>query len=421
MRAAVDALLAVELSAASGGEVAGVMAELEVERRRLEAVDLRLIAEAGERGLAGDYGRTSTADLLVTLLRVSPAEAKARVGRARDLGPRRALSGELLAPQLPVAAAAVRTGELSAAHVAVITECLERIPAPIAHEVTPIAERMLVEAARHEHPRQLAKTAALLLARVHPDGAEPRDGELERRRDFSLVKRADGSSVPRGFWTPEVTAMWEAIFDSLAAPVPAEDGMADERTPRQRRHDAMADAAMRLLRSGSLPASGGTPVTVLARTSIIELTTGIGVAITGHGNALSIQQLLDMACEAEVIPVVFNEAGGILAYGRGRRLASRGQRLSLVARDGGCSFPGCDRPAAWSGVHHIKPWIHDGCTDIGNMCLLCRYHHREFQRRGWDVVMQDGVPHWLPPPWIDPERRPIRNTAHHLTDFDFAA
>jgi hypothetical protein len=421
LRSVVDGLLSTELAALPGVEVTALLTDLEVQRRRLEAVDQRLVAEAAERGLAGEYGRTSTADLLVALLRVSPAEARARVVRAQDLGPRRALSGEPLAALLPVAAAAVRTGEISAAHVAVITDCLERIPAPIAHEVTPVAERMLVEAARHEHPRQLAKTAALLLARVDPDGAEPRDGELERRRDFSLVKRADGSSVPRGFWTPEVTAMWEAILDSLAAPVPADDGMPDDRSAGQRRHDAMADAAMRLLRSGSLPASGGTPVTVLARTSIPELTTGIGVAITGHGNALSIQQLLDMACEAEVIPVVFNEAGGILAYGRGRRLASRGQRLALVARDGGCSFPGCDRPAAWTEVHHVHGWINGGGTDTDNMCLLCRYHHREFAKRGWDIVMHDGVPHRLPPPWIDPERRPVRNTAHHLTDFDFAA
>ena len=127
-----------------------------------------------------------------------------------------------------------------------------------------------------------------------------------------------------------------------------------------------------------------------------------------------------MAGEAELIPVVFNHAGGILGYGRGRRLASRGQRLALVARDGGCSFPGCDRPASWTEVHHIVAWNDGGGTDIDNMCLLCRYHHREFAARGWEVFMRDGVPHWRPPPFIDPDRRPVRNTAHHLGDFEFA-
>ena len=127
-----------------------------------------------------------------------------------------------------------------------------------------------------------------------------------------------------------------------------------------------------------------------------------------------------MPATREIIPVIFDDAGGILAYGRGRRLATRGQRLVLVARDGGCSFPGCDRPAAWTEVHHIQRLDRRRRTDMDNMCLLCRYHHREFERRGWDVVMINGVPQWIPPALIDPDRRPIRNTAHHLPDFDFS-
>jgi hypothetical protein len=43
--------------------------------------------------------------------------------------------------------------------------------------------------------------------------------------------------------------------------------------------------------------------------------------------------------------VVLNDAGGILAYGRARRLASPAQRLALIARDQGCTFPGVRREA----------------------------------------------------------------------------
>jgi hypothetical protein len=35
--------------------------------------------------------------------------------------------------------------------------------------------------------------------------------------------------------------------------------------------------------------------------------------------------------------------------------------------------------------------------------------------------MHDGVPEWFPPSWVDPQRKPIRNTAHHLLDYDFSA
>ena len=109
----------------------------------------------------------------------------------------------------------------------------------------------------------------------------------------------------------------------------------------------------------------------------------------------------------------------MLAYGRERRLASKGQRLALAARDGGCCFPGCDRPAAWTEVHHIIPWLTGGPTDLDNMCLLCRYHHRHFETLGWHVGMIDNLPWWRPPATIDPHRRPTRNTAHHLDDIRF--
>jgi hypothetical protein len=419
VRAGLGALLSAPLSVLTSTEVTSLLAELEVERRRLDAIDQQIVAEMNERNIAGDYASAGTADLLSTLLRISPAEARARVERADDIGPRRSMEGTPLAPLLPAVADAMRSGEISAAHARVISDCIDHIPTHVAYEAAPVAERMLVEAARHEHPRALARTAALLLERIDPDGREPRDQEIERHREVRLMKRPDGSSVPLGLLTAETTAALEAIFDSLAAPVPADEGMPDERTPGQRRHDALYEAAQRLLRSDTLPASGGSPVTILATTTIKELASGIGGAVTGHGSTVSIDQLMRMACEAEVIPVVLNEAGGILAYGRRRRLASRGQRLALGGRDGGCSFPGCDRPAAWTEVHHVVSWSSGGRTDISNMCLLCRHHHREFERRGWVVQMRDGVPEWIPPPWLDPEQRPRRNTAHHLPDFEF--
>jgi hypothetical protein len=55
------------------------------------------------------------------------------------------------------------------------------------------------------------------------------------------------------------------------------------------------------------------------------------------------------------------------------------------------------------------------------MCLLCRYHHREFERRGWQIRITDGVPEFIPPAWIDPERKPMRNRAHHPRDLEFSA
>jgi hypothetical protein len=94
-------------------------------------------------------------------------------------------------------------------------------------------------------------------------------------------------------------------------------------------------------------------------------------------------------------------------------VASTGQHLALAARDGGCCFPGCDAPPGWTQAHHVLGWIDGGSTDLNNLCLLlCGYRHREFEKRGWAVVMKDGLPWWTPPPRIDPEQAPVRNAMH---------
>ena len=67
----------------------------------------------------------------------------------------------------------------------------------------------------------------------------------------------------------------------------------------------------------------------------------------------------------------------------------------------------------------MQEWEAGGLTDIDNLCLLCRYHHREFGRCGWQVEMAGGVPQWTPPAFIDLERRPVRNTVHQLPEIDF--
>ncbi|HEY7008412.1 MAG TPA: hypothetical protein VH395_05705, partial [Jatrophihabitantaceae bacterium] len=64
------------------------------------------------------------------------------------------------------------------------------------------------------------------------------------------------------------------------------------------------------------------------------------------------------------------------------------------------------------------PWHQGGSTELDNLCLLCSFHHREFERRGWTVRMHDGVPEWIAPAWLDPDRRPRRNSAHHVLPLD---
>jgi HNH endonuclease len=69
----------------------------------------------------------------------------------------------------------------------------------------------------------------------------------------------------------------------------------------------------------------------------------------------------------------------------------------------------CDRPPDWCQRHHVIPWWQGGHTNLDNLTLLCAQHHRQFQSIGWRCVITDGLPYWIPPPWIDPAQKPQHN------------
>ena len=169
----------------------------------------------------------------------------------------------------------------------------------------------------------------------------------------------------------------------------------DEPDPRhhpQRMHDALEEVCDRLLRSGTLPDTGGTPSTVIITIPEGDLAARRRWGVTSDGTMLSADTVADVANEADVYPTVIGSTGVVLQVGRTRRLATPGQTVALIARDGGCSFPGCDRPPEWCERHHILEWAQGGKTDLDNLTLLCAYHHHNFASRGWTCLMIDGLP-----------------------------
>ncbi len=96
-------------------------------RRRLCAGEHPLINQLAQQATPGELGgKLSHAIADVTL--ISRAEAGRRVRDAADLGQRRALTGEPLAPVLAATAAAQRDGRLGSEHVAVIRRFYHQLP-----------------------------------------------------------------------------------------------------------------------------------------------------------------------------------------------------------------------------------------------------------------------------------------------------
>ncbi len=63
----------------------------------------------------------------------------------------------------------------------------------------------------------------------------------------------------------------------------------------------------------------------------------------------------------------------------------------------------------------MTPWEQGGQTTIDNLAMLCRMHHRQIHSTEWICRIRDGLPEFIPPPWVDPQRRPRRKPAPLVT------
>ncbi|GAB2465740.1 HNH endonuclease signature motif containing protein [Jatrophihabitans fulvus] len=438
-RDAVAGLRKVPLDELADAELTDLVRDVETVSRQFAPVPHRLTAELDRRGLAHEHGCASSAAFLVQLLRISTGEARARVRAAERLAPRRTLTGEPLAPQHPVVARAQADGEISDQHAAEIARTIEKLPSAIDErgEVEGI-ETFLVEQARLFAPEQLAKITRHLLDVLDPDGSPDDDERRERQRDLTFRQRADGSVTGRFEGTAALGELLQTALDVTAAPKPSADGSRDLRTPGQRRHDGLMDALRMTLRSQQLPTANGVVSTVVITATAEQWASGEGLVRTGHGALVTVPTAKAMGLgESRLFPVVLGADAGanidgfatacasiarifrsvrpIEAYGTAHRLFTERDRLAMIARDIGCTFPGCTVPALWCEADHVTDWADTGRTGVDDGHLACPHHHREKRRNGWDVIMIDRIPHWVPPSWVDRDRVPRRNRAHDPT------
>ncbi|WP_141681242.1 DUF222 domain-containing protein, partial [Mycobacterium malmoense] len=142
-------------AALTNPERLGILETLEGVARKLQTPAHELINQLGEQADSAELGgRLSWA--LADRLHISRGEASRRVAEAAELGPRRALSGEPLAPVLPATAAAQRAGAIGSEHVAVIRRLFRQLPESVDLDTREHAERHLAAEARHYRPDQLA-------------------------------------------------------------------------------------------------------------------------------------------------------------------------------------------------------------------------------------------------------------------------
>ena len=311
-------------------------------------------------------GSRSATSWLRHQARLAPNAASEQVRVARQL------------TRLPASERAFASGEVSFTHVAVVTRTLEDAPDEIAGD----AEPSLLQVARRTDPFRLAMATRHLRHVFAPQACLDEANRSHERRRLHLSQSLDGLSFLDGVLDSEGGATVRAALDAVMGP-PARD---DERTPAQRRADALVDLARRQLDSGELPRTGGQRphLTVTADVRTLAGLAGSRAADLEWGMPVPAQTLERLACDASVTPVLVSEAGEPLSVGRTRRTFSGSQRRALVLRDRGCVL--CGRPAVWCDSHHVLGWAEKGQTSVTNGCLLCRRCHRKVHEGGYTLV-----------------------------------
>jgi hypothetical protein len=406
-------------------ELLGRLEHFERATRRLRAPQHTIInqlgAQAGEEEL-GDTLRCALADRL----RITKAEASRRIAEAEDLGERRALTGEPLAPQWSATAAAQRDGLIGDGHVKEIRRFFAHLPAEVDLDTREAAEADLAGKARGYRPDELAKYAQRIMDWLHPDG-EFSDEERARKRGIVLGRQeCDEMSRISGLVTPELRAAIEAMLAKLAAPgacnpedeIPVVDATPDEdavrrdhRSAAQRNHDGLLAGLRALFASGELGQHNGLPVSIVVSTTLQELEAATGKALTGGGTLVPMSDVIRWASHAHHYLALFDR-GKALALYHTKRLASPAQRIMLYHKDRGCTMPGCDAPAYHSQVHHVQGWTKTHRTDINDLTLACGSHNRLVEK-GWTTRKNaKGDTEWIPPPHLD-HGQPRINTFHH--------
>ena len=419
--AAVMALEAVPRSVAMLGSLSDdeLMREVAVASRiqRLASTHAALLAGEvsarsarvlGHAGLAQRSGFRTPEELV----RVTTGSTRAEASRAVRVG---ALAISPQQPWLRPVSTALVEGSISPAAVDAIRAGLGAASDSVPSESLQIAAARLCTL--DVDADELYRLAREERDALDEAGIAEREAAMRDQRSFRLTRLPDGMSRAVWLLDPESAAAVAELYDRATSPRRggprfAEPSAAQIESDPRTTEQLASDVFLELLRHGAaadstrLLSTGAPVVRVIVTAPTVDSRSGHGF-LEGQTSPVSVETIERLACSASVQQVTVDAAGQPLELGREQRLFSRHQRVALAIRDGGCRWPGCDRPPSWTEAHHTRHWARDGgATDVANGILLCRHHHLLLHNNAWEI-RQRGADFWLlPPANVDPQRRP---------------
>jgi hypothetical protein len=294
-------------------------------------------------------------------------------------------------PDLPLISAAFRAGKVSYSKVRAMTRV-----------ATPKNEEYLLSIANHGTANHVERLVSQY-RRLKRDEALEQENVRHAQRELSWMMDSDGMWLFRGKFTAEQGALisraLEGAMDEMfhesenePADVSAEtpvgvDGCLPVPHPvAVRRADALERVAEAWLAGSNSDRSGGDRYLLHIHTGTDTLKSGGESAeseLEGHG-CVSAETSRRMACDSAVVHWHETPGGEALNIGRKSRSIPPATRRALQRRDGGCRFPGCSCHR-FVDAHHVRHWADGGETNMDNLVLLCRRHHRLVHEGGFGV------------------------------------
>ncbi|GAB2476478.1 hypothetical protein GCM10027063_16850 [Promicromonospora xylanilytica] len=302
---------------------------------------------------------------------------------------------------------------------------------------SPTWEEQLLDWSSENGPDRFRGLVRYFARHADPE-ADERGYTRAKDREYVAVSPTLGGYHLSGFLTEEHGhALTTAIGSVMGAP-----DAGDDRTPGQRRAQALADIARVVLDHGHTgtgaavrphlsvtvswtelqalaaknrinarrPIGTGTSTSTGITNGITSSTGGVtGVAGVAELDGLGVPTiktpavftetnhpvpaslLRRLACDSQVTRIVFGPDSQVLDVGRTQRTITGQLRRAVIARDKHCVLGQCDQPPSRCEVHHaIRHWADGGETSVNNAALLCWHHHDLVDSQGITMHFDNG-------------------------------
>jgi hypothetical protein len=358
LQAAIDGIAGLDVDTLTDAELHDAVVGIGTLSTRLEAQWCRLIARWDANQVWADDGSKAAAARLARETHMRHGDCDRLVRRGRDLA------------AMPATEAAYRAGEINSRHVDLVASCNREWR----NNTFADSEEVLVNLCRTPFYGVAYRGIEYWKQCADLDAANRDADTLHKCRRLSASVTFKGSVAIDGMLDPVGGEMFKTELDRLCEQLRLED-LRDgvERTPQQRRADALVEMAMR---SATAPADGLRP------RPLFTVTIGIDpfnhLCQTAVGTVIAPGLLLPYLSDADIERIVYDPPNRNISASRRIRFSGALRRI-IEIRDERCQHPGCDEPAARCDADHIVPRSHGGMTCLCNGQLLCAYHNRIYK------------------------------------------